>query len=213
MRRCDRVTTTTPALAESVRFLNRDVRILPNMLPDEMWPVPAKREHRAVVIGWAGSPTHHEDIRLLAGVVETVVMRHPEVSFAFVGMKPPFNEHRRIVSLPPVATDGYAALISRFDIGLAPVVQTRFNAAKSDLKYLEYAAVGIPTIASAGPTYASLEHGVTGYRAGSPAEWLKAIEKLLDRPRREMMGAAARTYAESRFMSANVRLWEEAYGL
>ncbi len=208
------VTCTTPALAQSLRFLNRNVHILPNMLPDSEWPRIKERRVKAPVVGWAGSMTHGADLRLLSGVIETLVNRYPHLTVEIAGCASPFAKHERIVQVPPVQTTDYPALLRRFDIGLAPVTQTRFNAAKSDLKFLEYAACSVPTVVSAGPTYASVEHGVTGYRAKNAAEWLRYIDILVrDAEKRHAMGDAARVYAESRFASVNVGLWEKAYGL
>lgn len=207
-------TVTTDALAAQIAGLNTDVRVLPNMLLDTAWPTPIPRDGSGVVIGWAGSSTHLTDLMEVRGVIETVLDRAPYARLEIAGLtKPPF-EHDRVSVIEPVGLDDYPALLSRFDIGLAPLADTRFNRAKSDLKYLEYAAVGIPTIASATGTYSSVSHGLTGYLARNGKDWVKWLGLLVSNGQlRRTMGRAARLYAESRFISANVRAWSDAYGI
>jgi glycosyltransferase involved in cell wall biosynthesis len=207
------VTTTTPALASVVRPLNADVRITRNALPRDLWPKVRRRKSKRVVIGWAGSITHFDDLSDLRGVIPTLLDRYPSVRFHVAGADVlPLAEHPRIRCLEAVSTQDYAGLLAGFDIGLAPVREARFNAAKSDLKFIEYAACSVPVVASDGVTYASVEHGVTGFRARSGRDWLRHISRLVeDADLRRSVGDNARRYAESRF--ADGRTWEKAYGL
>ena len=43
--------------------------------------------------------------------------------------------------------------LAGYDFGLAPLVRGRFNDCKSGIKVLDYAALGLPTMASAVPAY------------------------------------------------------------
>lgn len=215
LQAADVVTVTTPRLAQVVSRFNANVRVIPNCLPDEHWNIKRARDD-VLTIGWAGSGTHWDDLRQISGVVEMILEDYPNVVLALAGMKEyPFPEHPRILKIKPVKLEDYANLVALFDIGLAPLTDTLFNACKSDLKYLEYAAVGIPVIASKVPSYeASIEQGKNGLLARNQKDWLKHLRRLIaDENFRDEIGAAAREFAESRFMSRNVGLWEEALGL
>ena len=207
------VTVTTPALASVVRPLNRNVRVLPNMLPGGAWPSGEHTDHSPLVVGWSGSPTHFRDLGLIRSVIGQVLDTHPQTVMHIAGTSHvPFAEHERIVSVPGSEIEHYPSVVGGFDIGLAPVIDSRFNRAKSDLKALEYAMCGIPVIASAG-TYDSLPRDA-GFLCKTPADWLRALSRLIERPDlRSRMGAAARTWAESRTIERNVGLWVDAYGL
>lgn len=208
-------TTTTPKLASKIMG-NYHVKIIPNMLHDGMW-----RNYRhadypdgKVIIGWAGSVTHRRDLLELSGVVETILVKYPEVEFQFGGMIPPFDTHERLLSLKPVPMGEYPEMLQAFDIGIAPVQDTQFNRAKSDLKYIEYAACGIPTIASANGTYENIKQGVTGYKCKNAKEWIRYLSKLIENKQlRQDMGDAAYLYAQTRNAGANAKLWVDAYGL
>ena len=73
-------------------------------------------------------------------------------------------------------------------------LNTRFNAAKSAIKTLDYAALGLAVLASDGPVYrGSIPDGGGGELvANDQAAWLAALSDMVQRPeRRRLMGAAA----------------------
>jgi glycosyltransferase involved in cell wall biosynthesis len=211
-------TAATPELAELMRPLNRNVVVLPNMLAREDWPavMPEAPKNERLVIGWAGSQHRTFDLQLLAGVLERILDEHENVEARLVGMpQVPFREHPRIHVLPPVPIEEYPALLAEFDIGMAPVVDGRFNRCKSDLKFLEYSMAGVPTVASGGVTYRrSVRHGDTGFLARNPKDWLKYLSMLVNNYElRESMRQSAHAFAETRLSDVNVGLWEKAYGI
>ena len=68
------------------------------------------------------------------------------------------------------------------DVNLAPIdPSSRFNQAKSAIKWLEAALVRTPTIASPTQAFADvITDGGTGILASSPDEWTRSIRYLLD---------------------------------
>ncbi|MCL5291456.1 MAG: glycosyltransferase [Actinobacteria bacterium] len=215
LRMADVVTVTTPQLADAVSKFNRNVRIIPNCLPDENWNV-GFEDDGVLTVGWAGSITHWEDLKTISNIIEQTLDGFPQVEFAVAGMASyPFSNHQRIRKLEAVKLEEYPKLLSKFDIALAPLTDDSFNACKSDLKFLEYAALGLPVIASKVAAYeSSVDHGRNGFLARNPKDWLKYLRRLInDEGLREEIGAAARKFAESRFMSGNIGLWESALDL
>jgi glycosyltransferase involved in cell wall biosynthesis len=76
-----------------------------------------------------------------------------------------------------------------------------FNAAKSDIKALDYAFSGLPAIFSAvGPYKVAIEHGKTGLLVpNDTTSWIRAMSMLLDDPAlRERIRIQAREWAERR---------------
>jgi glycosyltransferase involved in cell wall biosynthesis len=80
-----------------------------------------------------------------------------------------------------------------WDIALAPLVDDPFNAYKSDLKYLEYAALGLPGVYADLVPYSTVDHGRTGLKVdGSTGAWAAAISSLAADPSlRDQLAAAA----------------------
>jgi hypothetical protein len=73
-------------------------------------------------------------------------------------------------------------LLRDLDVNLAPLeLGSRFNQAKSAIKWLEAALVHTPTIASpTEPFVEAIRDGTTGRLARDPEDWIRAIEQLLD---------------------------------
>ena len=107
-----------------------------------------ERDH--VDIGWAGGTGHSapssRGCRSLRGHA-----RAPGDALHHVGQ--PFADVRRRVrhpsalSIPFAAIEPYPAAMTHFDIALAPAGKGDFFKGKSDLRWLEAAALGIPCIA------------------------------------------------------------------
>ncbi|MGC4431135.1 glycosyltransferase, partial [Streptococcus suis] len=69
--------------------------------------------------------------------------------------------------------------ISQVDINLAPLVTTTFNEAKSEIKWIEAAAVKVVTVASnLGAFEEMIQDGVTGVLADDN-EWESKLERLI----------------------------------
>ena len=126
-------------------------------------------------------------------------IRHPHVRFMSVGepfasvIEPQFGAGRA-VSVPFIELDSYPSAMANFDIALAPAGATNFYRAKSDLRWLERCALGIPTIADP-VVYDEIEEGVTGFHAATAEEAEALLRRLVDdREGRLRVGAAARDH-------------------
>lgn len=206
----DAVTVSTPALAARFAGVAREVVLLPNRLDAGLWHLDEERAPPAspvVRIGYIGTPTHDEDIALVTETMRDLEARHGaalriEVVGAFQRIEPPFG---RRVPLPQRNDyPHFAAWLLRivdWDIGIIPLADNAFNRAKSNLKFLEYAALGLAIVCSAGETYADI--AVDGENAlvvpNTPAAWHAAIERLIADPalRRRLAGGARRTLRQA----------------
>lgn len=68
-------------------------------------------------------------------------------------------------------------IFATMDFAVAPLVDTAFNRAKSDLIFLEYAAAKLPCVASnIGPYSETVKHGETGLLAQNTTEsWTEQL--------------------------------------
>jgi len=84
--------------------------------------------------------------------------------------------------------------LAEADIGLAPLPDDRFTRGKCTFKILEYAATGLPAIAS--PVGAHSDYildNVNGFLASDNAQWIESMASLIEDDRlRKTMGTAAR---------------------
>jgi glycosyltransferase involved in cell wall biosynthesis len=209
----DAVTTTTEALADVLARHHPSVQVLPNCVDASLMAHDRPRRDR-LTIGWAGGESHRGDFTAVANELKSFLRRNPDVDLHFVG-----GHHGDLLGRPAARHSPGSNNLTEyhhlfdFDIALAPLASNSFNRAKSDVKILEYAALGIPVVASDfGPYAESVQHGVTGFLVRHPHEWAKYLRALVaDEAMREEMGTAARAWAATRTIQANAWRWEETY--
>jgi O-antigen biosynthesis protein len=173
------------------------------------------RPHRDHVgIGWAGGTGHRAAVTAWLPEVADVMRDHAATRFVSVGE--PFAAElgqelggERCLAIPFGALDVYPAAMTHFDVALAPAGRSAYFQAKSDLRWLEAGALGIPTIADPA-VYPEIEHGVTGFHAATPAQAGAVLRELVaDGALRDRVGAAARAHVrEHRSSESAARAWE-----
>ncbi len=216
----DVVTTTTPALADRLSAWNRNVRVLPNCVPGWLLHLDrATTDNGRITIGWAGGASHARDWGEFNAVLRRL-LQHPRyrdrVELHMIG-GPDWTDRVRTgrstvrhTGWSDWVADYYQAL--DFDIGLAPLRPSTFNEAKSDVKLLEYAALGIPAIVSDVGPYRAIGDWVAAWRVRNPRELEERLREQLDVPElRQFAGTLARRRAARRTIENNIQLWESAY--
>jgi glycosyltransferase involved in cell wall biosynthesis len=198
MRVADGVICSTEWLAERYTAVNPNTYVCRNGLDVKRYALTLpRREH--VTIGWAGATGHANSMRPWVDQVAAVLRERPQACFVSIGQKfadslvPEFGPERAL-SVPWAPFDTYPAAMTLMDIALAPAGQDNFYRGKSDLRWLEAGALGIPLVADP-VVYPDIEVGVTGFHAASPAEVREQLLRLVDdRALRERVGAAAKAH-------------------
>lgn len=223
----DGLTVATPALAELYEPYQPNVSVIRNRLDWGMWvdaPLAYERETRRLRVGWMGdSLWHRHDIVTLRGVIGPWLERHPDVEFVVAGDSTGQAHdilgvpHGQRVSVMPTHFHelDLADITAVMDIGLVPLVQQRFNDAKSHLKGMEYAACGIPCIAAPTESYRWwVEPGVNGLlaRADKPRQWRDALDLMVE-GWREMGRNARQKASEHTIQGDGVDEWEQAWSV
>ena len=104
--------------------------------------------------------------------------------------------------------DGEAAALDGIQVGIAPLPDDAWTRGKCGLKVLQMLSRGRPVVASAvGVQREQVRHGVTGFLATTPEEWVTSLTTLLEDPAlRLRMGEAAKRDVLERW---SVKAWEE----
>ena len=119
-------------------------------------------------------------------------------------------KHIKSTKQPMEKISKYPSLFRRIDVGLVPLNDVGFNHAKSSIKGLEYAAAGVPFIASWSPEYELLEQQGVGRVARNEREWIGHAEELLD-PRVRKEDVERNLEGIKKYQSMEVRRseWDE----
>jgi glycosyltransferase involved in cell wall biosynthesis len=204
-------------LAEVLLELNPRIAVLPNTIPEKLLQLlPGK--HSGFVIGWQGAQQHIADLQLIYNPVLRFMLQHSDVEFHLWGpsrfdLEMPGPLQDRIICHPWTSSVWEHYLRLNMDVGLAPIdVGDRFNETKSDVKLREYAALGIPFIASRSKAYDMTAGAARGMIADSEEEWFDALTELYrNQGLRHWMQEQGRLRARLWTTEANSQEWERAY--
>ena len=120
------------------------------------------------------------------------------------GISPALKGKKGVVHVVKFARiDQYPKYLARqgFDIGIAPLADNAFNRGKSNLRWLEYSALKIPTVASnVGHFAETIRPGLDGILCDTPDDFTRELETLIkDRSLRWNLGQAAYDRVQSDF--------------
>ncbi len=213
----DMVTCSTPALAKRYGSHGR-VQVLPNYVPEAMLrTVPPARPEPAPTVGWGGYvETHPHDLEAARGGVG-MACREAGARFLNVGIGNKVQDQLELHDVDfaitgPVPFDEYPAAVARFDVGIVPLADTRFNEAKSGLKGLEYAAVGVPFVASPTPDYLRLASEGIGVTAKPRSRsWKREVLRLLGDDGDELAARAKARVREKHTYEMHGWRWVEVW--
>lgn len=217
----DMVTCTTDYLADKIKPFNKNVVVLPNSMDLEKWDLPKlKNTSDKIRIGWAGSVTHMEDLKLIIKPLKKIMDEFPQVQLIFCGETriADYFKGYPVECVLGVEFDVWPTRLHglRLDIGLAPLKDTPFNRCKSNIKFQEYAIAQVPGVYSPvvyGTWRFSDFDGRFGDIAETEDQWYMCIRNLIvSKNHREDIINGAYSYVKQFYsLKKNIKLWERAY--
>jgi glycosyltransferase involved in cell wall biosynthesis len=219
VRLADVVTTPSATLAELYRELGaEDVRVIENHVPDDaIAQAPSRASTRRngdgsdLLVGWVAGTEHRIDVERLpiGAVLGRLLDEHPGLRVTTVGAWLGIR-HERYQHVDGVPYVDLAPTIASFDVGIAPIADLPLNRARSNVKLKEYAAAGVPWLASPIGPYAAMGEGEGGRLVGDD-DWPGALERLLTSARdRRKLAKRALKWGRGQTISANLGPWEAA---
>jgi len=187
----DALIVSTPFLKDyyQKQYPKKPVFMVRNGIDIDRWGIRNDHKGWLPVFGWVGAtPWRSGDLEILKPYFgQFLEKRHLKFHHAgSVQHAPKAYEqagiNKRISTEEPMKTMlGVPELYSKkIDVGIVPLRDVPFNHAKSYLKGMEYAAAGVPFIATGLPEYQLLADSGIGRIANTPQEWIGHMEELLD---------------------------------
>lgn len=189
------VITSTQFLFDYYSKIHKNVFLVRNAIDTHRYAGISrnKRQSKMVKIGWVGAtPWRSGDLEELSGFIGDYIQK-TNLRFhhsGHVAGSPSAAEQLKInpryvttSNLSPISD--YPKLFPHIDIGIVPLRDVPFNHAKSFIKGLEYAAAGIPFVASDLPEYRYLFEAGIGRVAKTQDDWIYHFNELKDRSIRQ----------------------------
>lgn len=214
MRACDAMIVSTDWLAQRYRKYNEKIFVCKVCVEGTRHKRLALPQRRTTNIGFAGGVGHQEGIERWVPAVQSVLDNYPNARFVSVGFNAADLMERptQAVHIPFTSIENFPSVLCNFDVAIAPAAHNNFFAAKSDLRWLESGALGIPLVADPF-VYKDIEHKKTGWLAEFAGQALEGIEALVRDPelRSEIGSAAQQKILAERDISAGLHQWEQAF--
>ncbi len=205
------VTVSTERLKSIYGKYNPNTVVIPNAVDFDNFPRLVKPKTDNIVrLGLFGSNTHYRDWKEIADVLKKILDEFPNVRLCYntwfrakgqVGMdmdelektlifpdyfdKLGLRDHPQVEVFSGVEIQDYFNWLEdkQIDIGLAPLCDSEFNKAKSNIKYLEFSALHIPGIyADLEPYNKDVVRGSNGFLATTYDQWIGCLRKLITDP-------------------------------
>ena len=227
-RACDALVASTPAIADAAESLGIPAFVLGNQLGEPQ--LAAARRVRPQVPGaradegalrrvgfFSGTDTHDDDLAMIAEPLAAALETNADLRLVLGGpLRVPATLERHAAQIERVPLLGWSDLpaeLARLDLHLSPLrSDSAFNAAKSDVKFLEAALLGVPTLGSPSPALVAGSHdGRLARLADTAAAWKESLMSLPVRDAEAAaFGAAARgVVLRDRVATAQAAAWAE----
>jgi len=187
----DGVTVSTPKLKELYSQFNSNIVVIPNYLPRFIWGIPtcAAKDVKIPTIIYPCSSNHFSIKKDVPGgdlgnILKDFIRKTTSIyNWVFIGGCT--LEFDDLIKTGKIQRYGWVAIWNypeflrtlNADIGIAPLELNDFNRCKSNIKSLEYTALGIPGVYTDIDPYGEME-----LKAKSEEEFISHIEKLSSSP-------------------------------
>lgn len=195
----------------------KEIFVLSNYIDETLYIPQEKKENKKIKIGFYGSVSHQADLHekdFLRGLSYVYKKYRPHIEIEIVGNFFPqylesFVPHSLIGGSPDYFEwiKLWKRTVCTWDIAVAPLRDTPFNRSRSELKYLETGAAGVPLVCSDIGVYTSQN----ALKCRSKQDWINNLSMLIeDGVKRKDTGQKAQDEVlGSLTIQKNWRKWEE----
>ena len=205
---------STNYLASKLARFRTDVRVMtphvhPYLLENKVSVGEPGRKGR-IRLGFASNISRMKDLSFLLPELENLLKQHPDWEIDFIGVTPDIDRAGGNVNFLPYQHDyfSYVDLIRkrRWDIVLSPLLDTESARSKTNNKYREFAAMGVPGVFSAVGAYNEVVDGELGIVVeNTPEAWREGILRLAgDSELRRSIARAATADARNKYALEHV---------
>jgi len=217
VRTADRVVAGNDVLADWASDHARDVVVVPSCVAvGDYRPKPDYGLSDPPRLVWIGSRDNEEVLTTIGPVLEEVHSRFGARLTLIGSAQPTLGTLERLVDRVPWSPGAQHAVLATADLGLMPLRDDPYSRGKCGYKLLQYAAAGLPAVASPVGANSTILTALGQPAAGGRQEWVDALTAILEGSDtdRALLGRRARDAAASHYSyEAWKARWESAVGL
>lgn len=199
---CDALIASTPYIKKKYRKFNSKAYVCQNGIDVNRYDFEMP-ERDTVNIGWAGATGHLEAVKPWLAMTGAIMRARPDTRFISIGQPYALAFQRELgedkaIAVPFAAIEQYPCAMTMFDVALAPGGHGGWWRGKSDLRWLEAGALGVPAIVN--PTiYPEALNGQTAITATNQQQVAEGLLALVDNPElRGEIGANVRQHVREK---------------
>lgn len=165
--------------SKAIESRAKNVEIVPTVIDISRYGRKEIKDTSKTIIGWIGSPSTYKYVKTILPAIEKLSLKYP-IAFHVVGANEEDNVLVKSIAWTE-ATEIQSVL--NFDIGIMPLEDSPWEKGKCSYKLIQYMGCGLPVVASpVGMNNEVVEENKNGFLAQNEAEWISALEKLINDP-------------------------------
>jgi hypothetical protein len=178
----DAIICATNALAEVYGSQNPNVFVCENSIDPADWEVTRSKKK---IVGTVLSANHKKHFPLVEEALRAASLES-NVEVQVLGLDPDWDFAYTHIGFTP-GVPAYRRVLSRWSVGLAPIIENDVTRCKSDLKWLEFTKSGAVLVGSSVEPYSRIPEGCIE-RCDSPSSFtIATLDLLRDESRRRGM--------------------------
>ncbi|NOX65193.1 MAG: glycosyltransferase family 4 protein [Chlorobi bacterium] len=183
------------------RYKSDKVYYLPTVINVNKYTPKVEGSNEKFIVGWIGSPSTSKNIIMLNNPLKRFCYKH-DATIRLIGFD---KDMASSLEFPHEVInwvhDHESNEISKFNVGIMPLIDSPFNRGKCGLKLIQYHGCALPVIASpVGVNKKIISHGHNGFLANSDNDWYVYLELLYkNNSLRQQMGERGRNKIEEEY--------------
>ncbi|WP_346832792.1 glycosyltransferase [Pseudomonas abietaniphila] len=188
---------STPAIAKALANLEKPVKVVKNRIMRTMVASDSTcisrleniETRKLKILYLSGTATHKRDFSIIQGTIVKLAQEFPDkFEMTFLGntgsnVHPIAMYNSNIHVIPRLTLNEMYKVIAQHDLALAPLEDTIFNSAKSNIKFIECGSQGVPIIASPLNEFKNvIVDDENGWLCNTQSEWYEKLKSLIINP-------------------------------
>lgn len=215
IKECDAVTVSTKFLLEKISDYNSNAYLIRNTISKNFFLQSTaiynsqRKNNETITLAYlSGSKTHDADFKIIEKILVNILEKFGFVKLLIVGFlnydHSKFEKfNTRIEHRDKIKYSNYHNIFREIDINLVPLELNDFCHAKSELKYIEAGACGIPSVLTPTKSHEDIIiNGENGLLCYDHNDWINNLSLLIENDTlRDKIGKAARIDIENNYTS------------